>query len=143
MASADHRGGCESIRLFLCIFSMCLQYAYTVVSNKKDFQRKSSKALYCLVPGERIELSQPQGSRDFKSLASTSSATQAQFGNNGINFAVYIIFGLRCQGFDREPPVLQRFPRRLNAQALISIVAGSRSSASCLASGDWPFRALI
>ena len=31
-----------------------------------------------LVPGARIELAQPQGSRDFKSLASTSSATQAQ-----------------------------------------------------------------
>ena len=30
-----------------------------------------------LVPGTRIELVQSQGPRDFKSLASTSSATQA------------------------------------------------------------------
>ena len=32
-----------------------------------------------LVPGTRIELVQSQGPRDFKSLASTSSATQAFF----------------------------------------------------------------
>jgi hypothetical protein len=31
------------------------------------------------VPGAGIEPAQPQGSRDFKSLASTSSATQAFF----------------------------------------------------------------
>ncbi len=30
-----------------------------------------------LVPGARIELAQPQGPRDFKSLASTYSATRA------------------------------------------------------------------
>ena len=33
--------------------------------------------LFLLVPGARIELAQPSGPRDFKSLASTSSATQA------------------------------------------------------------------
>ena len=33
--------------------------------------------LFLLVPGTRIELVQSQGSRDFKSLASTCSATQA------------------------------------------------------------------
>ena len=36
-----------------------------------------SKPLISLVPGARIELAQSQGSRDFKSLASTNSATQA------------------------------------------------------------------
>ncbi|MDQ1329928.1 MAG: hypothetical protein QG578_191 [Thermodesulfobacteriota bacterium] len=35
--------------------------------------------LILLVPRARIELAQPQGPRDFKSLASTSSATQADF----------------------------------------------------------------
>ena len=39
---------------------------------------KDRKPLLCLVPGARIELAQPQGSRDFKSLASTNSATQAK-----------------------------------------------------------------
>ena len=35
------------------------------------------KLLILLVPGERIELSRGHAPRDFKSLASTSSATQA------------------------------------------------------------------
>src|SRR5665647_3512552 len=49
-------------------------------NNKKwpaDHCNHVSHCFY-LVPGARIELAQPQGSRDFKSLASTSSATQAQ-----------------------------------------------------------------
>ena len=36
------------------------------------------KPLILLVPGAGIEPAQPQGPRDFKSLASTSSATQAK-----------------------------------------------------------------
>ena len=38
----------------------------------------SPNRLYLLVPGARIELAQPQVPRDFKSLASTSSAIRAQ-----------------------------------------------------------------
>ncbi len=53
-----------------------------------------------LVPGVGIEPTQSQGSRDFKSLASTSSATQAQSALYERNCAAYIIFSLRCQGFD-------------------------------------------
>ena len=40
-----------------------------------SFRCRHSKAT--LVPGAGIEPAQPQGPRDFKSLASTSSATQA------------------------------------------------------------------
>ena len=38
---------------------------------------KTLRAPVLLVPGERIELSQSHGPRDFKSLASTSSAIRA------------------------------------------------------------------
>ena len=39
--------------------------------------------LILLVPGTRIELVQPLGPRDFKSLASTYSATQASYRSYG------------------------------------------------------------
>ena len=38
--------------------------------------------LIYLVPRARIELAHSQGARDFKSLASTSSATQANYFSN-------------------------------------------------------------
>ena len=43
---------------------------------------KVKSPFICLVPGERIELSQSHGPRDFKSLASTSSAIRAYYYNN-------------------------------------------------------------
>ena len=42
-----------------------------------------------MVPGERIELSRSQGARDFKSLASTNSATQAHQ-TNTVEFIVFL-----------------------------------------------------
>jgi hypothetical protein len=47
------------------------------------------KCLFLLVPGTRIELVQRFTPRDFKSLASTNSATQALSNNNLI--LLYII----------------------------------------------------
>ena len=47
-----------------------------------------------VVPGAGIEPAQPQGPRDFKSLASTSSATQASF----IVREIYMLSGNVCQG---------------------------------------------
>jgi hypothetical protein len=52
---------------------------------------------FLLVPGVGIEPTQPQGPRDFKSLASTSSATQAHESKYGKHWA-YIIFARYCQG---------------------------------------------
>ena len=61
--------------LFLWIvLTMCL---HLIWSNKKGLQFKSCNPLSLLVPGAGVEPAQPQGPRDFKSLASTSSATQA------------------------------------------------------------------
>ena len=45
--------------------------------KEKGLQSKICNPLIYVVPGARIELAQPQGPRDFKSLASTNSATQA------------------------------------------------------------------
>jgi hypothetical protein len=47
-----------------------------------------------MVPGAGIEPAQPQGPRDFKSLASTSSATQASL----IMGEIYMLSGKWCQG---------------------------------------------
>ncbi len=44
---------------------------------KKVDLREMANFLFLLVPRERLELSRGQAPRDFKSLASTSSATQA------------------------------------------------------------------
>ena len=57
-----------------------------------------SKPLILLVPGAGIEPAQPQGPRDFKSLASTNSATQAYEFTNTRSDCAYIIFALHCQG---------------------------------------------
>ena len=43
----------------------------------KKGQPKMAKPLAVMVPGAGIEPAQPLGPRDFKSLASTNSATQA------------------------------------------------------------------
>jgi hypothetical protein len=59
-----------------------------------------------MVPGEGIEPSQPQGPRDFKSLASTSSATQARL----IIGEGYMLSGNRCQEI--------HFPARYGVMAL-------------------------
>ena len=56
--------------------------------------------LILLVPGAGIEPAQPQGPRDFKSLASTNSATQAYEFTKTRSDSAYIIFALHCQGFD-------------------------------------------
>jgi hypothetical protein len=57
------------------------------------------------VPGERIELSRSQGSRDFKSLASTNSATQARIREF---VKIYNMFEITCQYliayFNKSPP---------------------------------------
>ena len=45
--------------------------------QKKGTQPIQPNPFLLLVPGARIELAQRQAPRDFKSLASTSSATQA------------------------------------------------------------------
>jgi hypothetical protein len=52
------------------------QHLDNIFANKKTGICNNSG--YLLVPGTRIELVQPIWPRDFKSLASTSSATQAQ-----------------------------------------------------------------
>ena len=49
----------------------------------------SSKPLILLVPGTRIELVRDIISRDFKSLASTNSATQAKPSTYRINSQIY------------------------------------------------------
>ena len=49
---------------------------------------------YYLVPGAGIEPAQPQGPRDFKSLASTSSATRAGI----VVREIYMLSEKRCQG---------------------------------------------
>ena len=51
-----------------------LQFAQ---KRKKVCNIECHKPLILLVPRARLELAQPQGPRDFKSLASTNSATQA------------------------------------------------------------------
>jgi hypothetical protein len=56
--------------------------------------------LISLVPGAGIEPAQLQEPRDFKSLASTNSATQAYEFTNTRSASAYIIFALHCQGFD-------------------------------------------
>jgi hypothetical protein len=48
-------------------------------------QHVTGKILFQLVPGAGIEPAQPQGPRDFKSLASTNSATQADESGCGIS----------------------------------------------------------
>ena len=60
----------------------CLQAQITIAGTVHKFDKKRgcsiiSKPLFSLVPGAGIEPAQPQGPRDFKSLASTNSATQA------------------------------------------------------------------
>ena len=54
---------------------------------------------FYLVPGAGIEPAQPQGPRDFKSLASTSSATQASF----MMREIYMLSGNRCQEIHSPP----------------------------------------
>ena len=46
-------------------------------SSAKKGPAKMAKPLIVMVPGAGIEPAQPLGPRDFKSLASTNSATQA------------------------------------------------------------------
>ena len=72
--------------------------------NKKDLLTQEKHVNYCyyLVPGVGIEPTQRQAPRDFKSLASTSSATQAHV-NYTKSCAVYSMFALVCQGFDQLP----------------------------------------
>jgi hypothetical protein len=51
-------------------------------------------SIFYLVPGAGIEPAQPRGPRDFKSLASTNSATQA----DESRAAIYMLSEKRCQG---------------------------------------------
>ena len=65
-------------------FHRCHSYPITyghnlLSSTKKGVRLCSLTPLFLVVPRTRIELVQPQGPRDFKSLASTNSATQAFF----------------------------------------------------------------
>ena len=50
-----------------------------------------------LVPGAGIEPAQPQGPRDFKSLASTSSATQAQCSplEETVRFILFLVWRVK------------------------------------------------
>ena len=50
-----------------------------MASNKKGLSTLLCQTLDSLVPGTRLELVRGIASRDFKSLASTTSATQAVF----------------------------------------------------------------
>ena len=68
--------------------------------NKNGAKLKSHNNLILLVPGAGIEPAQLQEPRDFKSLASTNSATQAYEFTKTRSDSAYIIFALHCQGFD-------------------------------------------
>ena len=58
-----------------------------------------------LVPGAGIEPAQPQGPRDFKSLASTNSATQALykvFFNHLMNLCQAVILSINSYAMPRD-----------------------------------------
>ena len=62
---------------------------------KKGLRSKPLNPLMNLVPGTRIELVQSLGPRDFKSLASTNSATQAD--DQYLYFRLMVVKGLLLQ----------------------------------------------
>jgi hypothetical protein len=77
------------------------QYHFSeITQDKKSDSLCRANRFSFLVPGVGIEPTQLQEPRDFKSLASTSSATQAPLFSLK-RLAVYIIFNPVCQGFDR------------------------------------------
>jgi hypothetical protein len=66
---------------------------HALPEGKKKGQPEWAPLIF-MVPGAGIEPAQPQGPRDFKSLASTSSATQAIF----MMRKIYILSAKQCQG---------------------------------------------
>jgi hypothetical protein len=66
--------------VFYCLINQpksCTLVVQNHLTIRKGIQPNRLNPFLLLVPGTRIELVQAQGPRDFKSLASTSSATQA------------------------------------------------------------------
>ena len=73
----------------------CINNVFMMGKDKKGLRiiNNPQTLISVLVPGAGIEPAQPQGPRDFKSLASTNSATQAR--NDFIEETLGLILFLR------------------------------------------------